>query len=82
MLMLSCSYGIFPVLSIRAISNLKRNSNASDFFEGVSLGGAAVNLFPGGRSIAISESNRGCFADLALRQRLRELQPQERTDQN
>ena len=81
MLMLSCFNGMFPLLSIRAISNLKRNSNASDFFEGVSLGGGAVNLFPGGRSVAISESNRGCFADLALRQRLRELQPQER-DQN
>ena len=58
------------------MGNLKRTSNASDFFEGVSLGGGAVHLFPGGRSVALSESNRGFFADLALNQRLRELQPQ------
>ena len=59
------------------MGNLKRTSNASDFFEGVSLGGGAVHLFPGGRSVALSESNRGFFADLALCQRLRELQPLE-----
>ena len=68
---------VFSLFSIRAMGNLKRTSNASDFFEGVSLGGGAVHLFPGGRSVALSESNRGFFADLALRQRLRELQPQE-----
>ena len=73
--------------SIRAMSNLKRTSNAaSDFFEGVSLGGGGgggggggvVHLFPGGRSVALSESNRDLFADLALRQRIRELEPQVR----
>ena len=46
----SCLNGVFPLFSIRAMGNLKRTSNASDFFEGVSLGGGAVHLFPGGRS--------------------------------